>query len=492
MNLQVESLENIARKNGTNGTNGNGHNGNLATIPPTIPDKLQPNSVEAERAVLGGLFVKKDAIVEISLLLDPGDFFVQRHGWVYAVIKDLYNQPDQTPADTMTVGDELERRGQLEEIGGWAYLSELNQWTPDSMNTVYYAKIVKRHSGLRKLINAAGDISRLAYSNPKDDLIDIFSQAEETIFLVTSTSVTKKEVVPVSASVSDYLDKMEYLRQHKDALVGIPTGFVDLDRLLGGLQRSDMITLAGRPGMGKTSMALNVAMHAAKSQKRVAIFSLEMNHEQLSQRLISAEAGIDSQRLRLGDIREDEWADFVQASDSLSKLPIYFDDTPAISAMELRSKARRLQATHGLDLLIVDYLQLMRGDGRGENRTQEVSFISQSIKVLARELNIPVLALSQLSRACESRHDKRPILSDLRESGSIEQDSDVVIFIYRDDVYNPDTEFPNVAEVIVSKHRSGPTGVFSLYFKKRLTQFVGLEVRCHEFEQMPEGAYKDD
>jgi replicative DNA helicase len=265
--------------------------------------------------------------------------------------------------------------------------------------------------------------------------------------------------------------------------VGIPTGLADLDKLLGGLQRSDMLVMAGRPGMGKTSLALSVALQSARRwQKRVAIFSLEMSDEQLVQRLVSAETGIDSQRLRLGDIKEDEWPTFIQATNLLANAPIFIDDTPAISALDLRSKARRLHAEHGLDLLIVDYLQLMRGDFRSENRQQEISFISRSIKGLARELNIPILALSQLSRQVESRHDKRPMLSDLRESGSIEQDADVVLFIYRDDVYNPDTEFPNIAEIIVSKHRSGPTGVFSVYFKRQLAQFVDLEVRMQPLE----------
>jgi replicative DNA helicase len=276
---------------------------------------------------------------------------------------------------------------------------------------------------------------------------------------------------------------VEYLYQHRGEIIGIPTGLADLDKILGGMQRSDVIILAGRPGMGKTSLALSIALHAARRwQKRVAIFSLEMSDEQLVQRLISAETGIDSQRLRLGDIKENEWPTFIQATNLLSNTSVFIDDTPAISALELRTKARRLHAEHGLDLLIIDYLQLMRGDSRSENRQQEISYISRSIKALARELNIPILALSQLSRQVESRHDKHPMLSDLRESGSIEQDADVVMFVYRDDVYNPDTEFPNIAEIIISKHRSGPTGIFSVYFKKHLAQFVDLEVRRQSLE----------
>jgi replicative DNA helicase len=293
----------------------------------------------------------------------------------------------------------------------------------------------------------------------------------------------ERDLRPIRQVLESYFDRVEYLQQHQGQIIGVPTGLTDLDKLLGGLQRSDMIVMAGRPGMGKTSLALSIALQAARlHQKRVALFSLEMSDEQLVQRLVSAETGIDSQRLRLGNIKSDEWTTFYQAIRLLSETMVFIDDTPAISVLELRTKARRLHAEHGLDLLIVDYLQLMRGGTRNENRQQEISLISRSLKGIARELNIPVLALSQLSRQVESRHDKRPMLSDLRESGSIEQDADIVLFIYRDDVYNPDTEFPNIAEIIVAKHRSGPTGIFSVYFKKHLAQFVDLEVRTQPLD----------
>ncbi len=442
--------------------------------PDSVPDKLQPHNVEAEEAVLGSLLIDPDAILQVSTFLDPDDFFVERHSWIYEAVRDLHERRE--PADLVTLTDELERRGQLRDIGGPAYLSGLINATPTSIHIEYYARIVERTGILRRLIDAAGQIARLAYQDTHD-AAEVIDRAEEIIFNVSARH-TDRDLRPIRQVLDQFYDRIEYLHQHQGEIIGIPTGLADLDKLLGGLQRSDMVVMAGRPGMGKTSLALSIALQSARRwQKRVAIFSLEMSDEQLVQRLVSAETGIDSQRLRLGNIKDDEWPTFIQATNLLGSAPIFLDDTPAISALELRSKARRLHAEHGLDLLIVDYLQLMRGDFRSENRQQEISFISRSIKGLARELNIPILALSQLSRQVESRHDKRPMLSDLRESGSIEQDADVVLFIYRDEIYNPDTEFPNIAEIIVSKHRSGPTGVFSVYFKKQLAQFVDLEVR---------------
>ena len=448
-------------------------------LPGTVPDKLQPHNMEAEEAVLGSLLIDPDAIIRVATFLQADDFYLERHSWIYETIRDLHEQ--RNPADLVTLTDELERRGQLSEIGGPAYLTSLINATPTSIHVEFYARIVERTAILRRLIEAAGEIARLAYQDT-EDVETVVDRAEEIIFGVTAHQVDR-DLRPIRQVLDKYYDRIEYLYQHQGQIVGIPTGLADLDKLLGGLQRSDMVVMAGRPGMGKTSLALSIALQAARRhQKRVAIFSLEMSDEQLVQRLVSAETGIDSQRLRLGDIKDDEWPTFIQATNLLSNTAIFIDDTPAISALELRAKARRLHAEHGLDLLIVDYLQLMRGDFRSENRQQEISFISRSIKGLARELNIPILALSQLSRQVESRHDKRPMLSDLRESGSIEQDADVVLFIYRDDVYNPDTEFPNLAEIILSKHRSGPTGIFSVYFKRHLAQFVDLEVKRQPME----------
>lgn len=448
--------------------------------PSAVPDKLQPHNIEAEEAVLGSLLIDPDAILQTSTFLKATDFYLERHAWIYEAINDLHER--RQPTDLVTLSDELERRNQLAEIGGGAYLTSLINATPTSIHVEYYARIVERTAVLRRLIAAAGKIAQLAYQD-SEDVDTVVDRAEEIIFGVSERRI-ERDLRPIRQVLDAYYDRVEYLYQHQGEVIGIPTGLADLDKLLGGLQRSDVIVMAGRPGMGKTSLGLSIALQAARQHhKRVAIFSLEMSAEQLVQRLVSAETGIDSQRLRLGNIKPDEWPTFYQAIRLLAETSIYIDDTPAISALDLRAKSRRLHAEHGLDLLIVDYLQLMTGGTRNENRQQEISFISRSIKSLARELNLPILALSQLSRQVESRADKRPMLSDLRESGSIEQDADVVLFIYRDDVYNPDTEFPNIAEIIVSKHRSGPTGIFSVYFKKHLAQFVDLQVRVQHLEE---------
>jgi replicative DNA helicase len=438
-----------------------------------------PQNIEAEEAVLGSLLIDQDAIIRVATFLQPEDFFVQRHGWIYEAIRDLHERRE--PADLVTLTDELERREQLSDVGGPSFLTSLINATPTSIHVEYYARIVERTAILRRLIDAAGQIAKLAYQDV-DDVDEVVDRAESIIFGVSEKRVSR-DLVPIRQVLDEFYDRIEFLYEHQGEIIGIPTGLTDLDKLLGGFQRSDLVIIAGRPGMGKTSLALSIALQAARKwDKRVGIFSLEMSNEQVVQRLVSAETGIDSQRLRLGAIHEEEWSTLVQAASLLSNTQIYIDDTPAISALEMRTKARRLHAEYGLDVLIVDYLQLMRGDFRSENRVQEISFISRSLKGLARELNIPVVALSQLSRAVESRHDKRPMLSDLRESGSIEQDADVVMFVYRDELYDPDTEFPNIAELRVSKHRSGPTGVFSVYFKKELAQFVDLEVRREQLD----------
>jgi replicative DNA helicase len=445
-------------------------------------NKQLPQNLEAEEAVLGALLIDPDAVLPVATFLRANDFYVQRHGLIYQAMLDLHER--HQPADLVTLTDELERRDQLAAVGGSALLTSLINATPTSIHVEYYARIVERTAILRRLIDAAGQIAKLAYRDV-DDVGEVVDQAESIIFGVSEKRVTR-DLVPIRQVLDEYYDRIEYLSQHQGEIIGIPTGLVDLDKLLGGFQRSDLIIIAGRPGMGKTSLALSIALHAARKwQKRVGVFSLEMSSEQVVQRMISAETGIDSQRLRLGDIREDEWPVFVQATSLLSDTQVYIDDTPALSALEMRTKARRVHAEFGLDLLIVDYLQLMRGESRSDgNRVQEISYISRSLKSLARELNIPLVALSQLSRAVESRQDKRPMLSDLRESGSIEQDADVVAFVYRDVEYNLDTEFPNIAEIRVSKHRSGPTGVIHAFFRKELAQFENLEVRHQQLEEL--------
>ncbi len=443
------------------------------------PDKLQPHNIEAEEAVLGALLIDPDAIIRIATFLEPRDFFLQRHRWIFEAIQTLHERRD--PTDLVTLTDELDRQNHLADIGGPAFLTDLINATPTSIHVEYYAKIIERTAVLRRLIDGAAKIAQLAYEDV-EDVEEIIDRAESIVFGV-SEQRANRDLKPIRHAIDQYYDRVEYLSQHQGEIVGIPTGLKDLDKLLGGMQRSDLLILAGRPGMGKTSLALSIALQAARKwDKRIAIFSLEMSDEQLVQRLLSAETSIDSQRLRLGQIQEDEWPVLIQATSLLANTSLFLDDTPAISVMELRTKARRLEAEYGLDLIIVDYLQLMRGNVRSENRQQEISFISRSLKELARELKVPVLALSQLSRAVESRHDKHPMLSDLRESGSIEQDADVVMFVYRDEIYNPDTEFPNLAEIIVAKHRSGPTGIFSVYFKKKLAQFVDLETRTQPLE----------
>lgn len=443
------------------------------------PDKLQPHNIEAEDAVLGALLIDADAIIRINTFLKPQDFFLQRNSWIYETILALHTRRE--PADLVTLTDELERQNHLDDIGGPAALTDLINNTPTSIHVEFYARIVERTAVLRRLIDGATQIAQLAYED-NEEISEVIDRAESIIFGITERR-TDRDLKPIREAIDQYYDMIEYRSQHQGELMGIPTGLKDLDKLLGGLQRSDLIIIAARPGMGKTSLQLSIALQAARKwNKRIAIFSLEMSDEQLVQRLLSAETGIDSQRLRLGQIHDDEWPVFIQATSLLADTSIFLDDTPAISVMELRTKARRLEAEHGLDLIFVDYMQLMRGDKRSENRQQEISYISRSLKELARELNVPVVAMSQLSRAVESRHDKRPMLSDLRESGSIEQDADIVMFIYRDEIYNPDTEFPNLAEIIVAKHRSGPTGLFSVYFKKQLAQFLDLEIRTEPLD----------
>ena len=347
----------------------------------------------------------------------------------------------------------------------------------------HYGRIVERTAVLRRLISAAGKIAELAYdeSQEVDQVVD---RAEQIIFGVSESRI-HRDLTPVRAIMSDVVDRIDFLSQNRDTLMGVPTGFTFLDKLLGGFQKSDLVILAARPAMGKTSFALSVAQNAARQYNaRVAVFSLEMSNEQLVQRLLSMETGVDSHRLRMGDVFEEEWPMLLEAANVLSATNVFIDDTPAASVTEIRTKARRLYAEHGLDMIIIDYMQLMSGqsNSRNENRQQEISFISRSLKGLARELNVPVIALSQLSRAVESRSDKRPMLSDLRESGSIEQDADVVLFIYREDYYVPDTDRQNIADVIIAKHRHGSTGTVSLFFKKELTQFRDLEIQRTELD----------
>ena len=450
--------------------------------PFTPPTKSIPSNIEAERAVLGALLIDPDAIIKVANFLRPEDFYRERHSWIYAALLALHERRE--PADFVTLVDELERQGLLEDAGGPAYITELINSTPTAIYVDYYARIVERTAILRRLITAAGKIAELAYDESQD-VDDVVDRAEQIIFGVSESRI-HRDLTPVSSIITDVVDHIDFLARNQDTIMGVPTGFTLLDKMLGGFQKSDLIIVAGRPGMGKTSLGLAVAQNAAKRhQARVAIFSLEMSNEQLVQRLLSMETGINSHRLRMGDIYEEEWPILMEAANTLAATHIFIDDTPAATVMEIRTKARRLYAEHGLDLILIDYMQLMSGGsslGRGENRQQEISYISRSLKSLARELNVPVVALSQLSRAVESRSDKRPMLSDLRESGSIEQDADVVLFVYREDYYIEDTDRQNIADIIVAKHRHGSTGTVSLFFRKELTQFRDLEIRREELE----------
>ncbi|MBN1660014.1 MAG: replicative DNA helicase [Anaerolineae bacterium] len=440
-------------------------------------ERLPPQNVEAEEALLGSLLIDPDAIIRVAVVLKPEDFYREKNGWIYETALALHERRE--PIDFLTICDELDRREQLDEVGGPAFITALINAVPSSIHAEYYARIVERAATRRRLIDAAGQIAALGYEEA-EDVDEVVDRAEQVLFGVSERRIAR-ELVPIKHVLSEYYDRIEQLTRQQGDIFGIPTGFADLDKLLGGLQRSDMIILAARPSVGKSSLALSIARNAAKRfKRRVAFFTLEMSGEQIVQRLISAETGIDAQRLRRGKIEEHEWERFMRATNDLAETFFYIDDTPGISALELRSKARRLHAEVGIDLIVVDYLQLMRGDYRSENRVQEISGISRSLKALARELNVPVLALSQLSRGVESRTDKRPILSDLRESGALEQDADVVIFIYRDELYNENTERQHIADVIVAKHRNGPTDTIQLYFKRELAQFLDAEVRRQE------------
>jgi len=438
-------------------------------------EKLLPQNIEAECGVLGSIIIDPEAIVQVSDFLRADDFYRDAHRTIYEVILQLYEEHE--PADFITICDELERRNKLEEVGGASYITSLVNQVPTSGNVEFYARIVERTAILRHLIHAAGQIAAIAYEEGDADIA--LDKAEQLIFNISQRHA-RSDFAHMRDILAEYMNKLDQLHERRGTIVGVPTGFTDLDRLTGGLQKSDLIVLAARPGIGKTSLALSIAHNSAlKYQNSIAVFSLEMSKDQLAQRLLSMDAGIDQQRLRTGRIEDDEWDRIVYAMDTLSEANIWIDDTAGISTMEMRSKARRLQAEQGIDLIIVDYLQLMQatiGGKRNENRVQEISEISRSLKGLARELNIPVLALAQLSRAVESRQSKVPQLSDLRESGSIEQDSDIVMFIYRDDIYNQESERKNIADIIIAKHRNGPVGEISLYFQASQTRFRDLEL----------------
>lgn len=439
-----------------------------------IIGRIPPQNLEAEVSTLGALLLDSEAVMKVADLLSSVDFYRPEHALIYDAMLGLFEK--RVPIDLITVSEELTRIKKLDEAGGAAKLSSLVSAVATATNVQHYASIVREKAMLRRLIHAAGDIGELGYQEELDTE-RVLDQAESTLFQVTQRFL-KQNFISIRSILDDSFERLGLLANQDGSLRGVPTGFRGLDRILGGLQRSDLLIIAARPSMGKTTFVLNIAEHVAVEEKKVVgIFSLEMSKEQLVDKLISSMGRVDSWKLRNGQLSEDDMSNLIQAQGLLAEAPLFIDDAPMASVMEVRAKARRLQAEHGLDLVVIDYLQLMQGSARNqENRVQEVSEISRSLKALAKELNCPVIALSQLSRAVEARNDKRPMLSDLRESGSIEQDADVVMFLYRDDYYNKNKEeHDHLVEVIVSKHRNGPTGEAKLSSQFQYSRFYDIE-----------------
>ncbi|MDQ2996765.1 MAG: replicative DNA helicase [Chloroflexota bacterium] len=435
-----------------------------------------PQNIEAEKATLGSILLNREAIVAVAPWLLAEYFYMDRHAQIYEAMLACYNA--RIPPDTRTVSEELRRRDRLDSIGGVPYLSDLVDTVPTSYHVEYYARIVERTALLRKLINAGGKIAALGYDE-REELENTLDQAEQTLFEVSQRR-SNQDFIHIGQVIDSYYEQINYLQEHRGEVVGVPSGFRDLDELTGGLQQSDLIILAARPSVGKTSFALSLGYNVAtRHQRNVGIFSLEMSRDQLVQRLLAMDTRIDSHRLRTGHLNEADLQNVMESMGRLAAVPIYIEDTPGLSIMEVRSKARRLQSQSGVDLIIIDYLQLMAGK-RSDNRVQEVSEISRGLKALARELNVPVIALSQLSRAVEGRATHIPMLSDLRESGSIEQDADIVMFIYRDELYNKETDNKGIAELHIAKHRNGPIGVISMRFDAATTRFDDLTYRTPE------------
>ncbi|MBN1260983.1 MAG: replicative DNA helicase [Anaerolineae bacterium] len=439
----------------------------------SVPDKSVPQNIDAEEAVLGALLVDPEGLFRVLSFLRAEHFYLQKHRWIFETAVALHERRE--PIDYLTVTTELGNREQLAPVGGGAYIVQLINAVPSAINIESYGRMVETAYVRRRLLDVASEIARLAYDE-EQSIGKVVDQSEQALFAVSQQRASR-DLRPIQEVVNTYRDYLYNLYAHRGEMMGVPSGFKDLDRILGGFQKSDLLILAARPGVGKTSLMLSMALKAAEFGRLVALFSLEMSAEQLVQRMISSLSRIDAQRLRLGDLKEDEIPRFEEAIGHLAELPIYIDDTPALTPLQLRTKCRRLHSEHHLDMVFVDYLQLMTSDVRNENRVQEVSYLSRMLKALARELDTPVMTASQLSRAVEQRAEKVPVLSDLRESGSIEQDADVVMFIYRDEMYHPETEKPNIADVIIAKHRSGPTGTVQLFFNRNLTQFLDAATR---------------
>ncbi|MGH9307571.1 MAG: replicative DNA helicase [Acidimicrobiales bacterium] len=433
--------------------------------------RVPPHNLEAEESLLGAMVLSRDAIATASETTKAEDFYKPAHGHIYDAITTLYGQGE--PVDPVTVAEELNRAGLLDAIGGRPALVSLLANTPAISNAGRYATIVAEHALLRRLIAAANEIAELGYDMPEDVALAV-DRAESLVFEVAERRVSNT-LVSINELLGQTLDRIESLYDRGESITGVPTGYKDLDECLSGLQPSNLIIVGARPAMGKTAFALGMAAHAAmEAQTPVLLFSLEMSHLEITQRLLCSEARVDSTRVRNGRLHESDWSKISHAIGRLGEAPMFIDDNPNITIMDIRAKARRLKARSGLGLVIIDYLQLMSGRMSAENRQVEVSEISRGLKILARELEVPVVALSQLSRGLEMRSDKRPMLADLRESGSLEQDSDVVMFLYRDEIYNTDSPDRGTAEVIVSKHRNGPTAVSRLAFLNDYTRFANM------------------
>ncbi len=434
----------------------------------TAGPQVTPHSRDAEEAVLGAVMINPEVYYDVAEFLRPDDFYIHRNRWIWEAFTRLHDQ--RIPIDFLTVSEALENSGQLAEVGGPAYLTALINNVPTTLHTVAYGHMVEAAATRRRMITAANEIAKIAY---QEDLsvTTILDEAEKQIFGLSDRHGARgaQHIKPV---LKEYQDRLEMLLNKESDILGVPTGFIDLDKMLNGLNPSDLLILAGRPGTGKTAFMLSIARHAAlRSQKHIAIFSMEMSNEQLVQRLLAQETGINSQKIRTGKLDDRELQLLLEAMKVFEGSMIFMDDTPGLTPTQLATKCRRLHLEHKIDLIVLDYLQLMSGGTRTDNRVQEVSYISRNLKILAKQLEIPILAAAQLSRAVEQRADKKPMLSDLRESGSLEQDADIVMFIYRPEQYEKDTTKENVAEIIISKHRNGPVGSVELLFRPNLARF---------------------
>ena len=431
--------------------------------------RIPPHSVESEQSILGSILLDKEAIITVTETIQPEDFYKEAHKIIYECMVKLNNKNE--PIDLITLTEELRKQGHLEDVGGISYITSLSTIVPTTSNVKYYSDIVKEKSVLRKLIKVSNDILNLGYDN-STKVEELLEKAEKQIFDI-SQEKSSEDFQSINSVLMDTYDMIERLYTNKEEITGITSGFEDLNKKINGLQRTDLILIAARPAMGKTAFSLNLVQNAAlKGNASVAVFSLEMSKEQLVQRMLSAQSHVELKKIKNGNLDENDWPRIIDAMSVLSNANIYIDDTPGIKISELRSKCRKLKIEKGLDLILIDYLQLMEGDNNNESRQQEISKISRSLKIIAKELNCPVVALSQLSRAPEQRSDHRPMLSDLRESGAIEQDADIVMFLYRDEYYHPDSERKNIGEVIIAKNRHGETGSIELVWLGEIQKFA--------------------